>query len=113
MPWHKVNDYVRPRPRVFNWYEMCRSVSPSEDGSSRVAVLPRSCDEVNKLQLNSSVVNLDNLIKAGEKIEIGDVRNLLTVSDPAEIEEATSKYCQDAWEYIQKHRDELFKPVNK
>ena len=31
MPWHKVNDYVRPRPRVFDWHEMCRSVSPSED----------------------------------------------------------------------------------
>lgn len=114
MSWFKNSLYVCPKPPVFEWTIKQRALdAPADQGSTRVTIVDKSCIDINRLQLDPAIVTLDSLIASGEKIEPGDVRNLLTISDKADIESYNSRYVQDAYLYLKEHKDEIFKSAEK
>lgn len=109
--WHKNFENPIMYSAPSKWYEMEKSYDVDSGGSQRVSIVPVSSVDVNRRQLDPMIVNLDSLIQNGEVIKVGDVANMLSLTDPAQIEEYNTQYTQAAYKFLVENKDKIFKTV--
>lgn len=94
------------------WKEIDRVVLDEERGSSRVAYVFNSNEDIEKLQLDPQQSSLSNLLKAGVLIEPGQAASMLNLTDPADLDEISDRFTANVIDYIEKNRDQIVKSIN-
>lgn len=109
MPWRR--EIFKPVMEIApdEWEHFERYVEEEKNGVQRTCLVKVSCREVNKRQLDPRIVTLDTLLEQGITIDPGQVKGLLDLTDPAQIEDYNNHYVQQAYDYLVEHKDEIFK----
>lgn len=109
MPWRR--EQFKPVMEIApdEWEQIERYVEEEKNGVQRTCLVKVPCREVNKRQLDPRIVNLDSLLEQGITIEPGQVKDMLDLTDPAEIEQYNNQYVQQAYDFLVEHKDEIFK----
>lgn len=89
------------------------SINERGDRTTRVTVIDQSCDEIAKSVLNPSEITLTRLIESGVTIDPSSVRNLLNLTDPADIEKFSERRDENLYNYMLRNKDEIFKLAGK
>lgn len=104
-------DFV-PGQSPVGWKELDRVVLDEENGSSRVAYVFNSNEDIEKLQLDPQQSSLSNLLKAGVIIEPGQAMSMLNITDPADLDELSDTFTANVIDYIEQNRDQIVKTLD-
>lgn len=94
-------------PAPIYWVEEQRAIDSSEHGSSRVSIVDVSSKDIAKKQLNPSEIKLHQMIEAGVTIEPGQVRTILNVLDPADVERFNNEAGLNVYNYVMDNKDKI------
>lgn len=92
------------------WSERQRKVDPS---TQRVTNGLVSCEEISKLQLDPNVCTIERMLEAGKVIDPIQVRNLLNVTDFADIESLNTQKSMNVYKYLKEHESEILSSVEQ
>lgn len=108
MPMFRKNQFETVLPMALPWTEPQIKTDESLRGSMKVSRVNVSCKDICEQQLDPDVISLQSLIDRGITIDPGSVRNMLNITDEADLQRFDTEFSAGVYKYLVDH-PEVFK----
>lgn len=101
----RKNQFKTILPEASSWTEPQIKTDESLRGAMKVSRVSVSCKDICEQQLDPDVISLQSLIDRGITIDPGSVRNMLNITDEADIQRYDTEYSAGVYQYLLDHPD--------
>lgn len=101
----RKNQFETVLPMASPWTEPQIKIDQSLRGSMKVSRVNVACKDICEQQLDPNVISLQSLIDRGITIDPGSVRNMLNITDEADLQRYDTEYSKGVYQYLVENPD--------